>query len=233
MSLGGDSEIPLPRESEDFEQGSSAATSLPAVSSNTAVCAHCSAVLVADQRYCLSCGQPASPVRLAFLDVLNAERDGELAPVAMAAAASRRDYAEPSAGPAWLRRYTPLFGVAAVLLLAMLIGLLLGHWVSQTKTPSAQVLKVEGLSASAPAAAAGATPATPAATSSASSRSSAASKKEEQNEIAEARAEEKKAPAPPKPVKVSASTLAKLTHSTGRKHQQELNNIGTAPIAVP
>ena len=35
-----------------------------------ATCANCGAALVADQRYCLSCGEPASPVRLAFLDVL-------------------------------------------------------------------------------------------------------------------------------------------------------------------
>ena len=36
-------------------------------------CADCGAPLVADQRYCLSCGQPASPVRLAFLDVLQGQ----------------------------------------------------------------------------------------------------------------------------------------------------------------
>ena len=35
-----------------------------------ATCANCGAALVADQRYCLSCGQPVVAVRLAFLDVL-------------------------------------------------------------------------------------------------------------------------------------------------------------------
>ena len=39
-----------------------------------ATCANCGAALVADQRYCLSCGHPTSPVRLAFLDVLQAEQ---------------------------------------------------------------------------------------------------------------------------------------------------------------
>ena len=43
----------------------------PVPSENNA-CAHCGSPLVADQRYCLSCGQPASPVRLAFLGVLRA-----------------------------------------------------------------------------------------------------------------------------------------------------------------
>src|ERR1700722_17258456 len=37
---------------------------------SAATCANCGAALVADQRYCLTCGQPCSPVRLAFLDVL-------------------------------------------------------------------------------------------------------------------------------------------------------------------
>ena len=39
-----------------------------------ASCANCSAPLAPDQRYCLACGQPVSPVRLAFLDVLQSER---------------------------------------------------------------------------------------------------------------------------------------------------------------
>ncbi len=40
-----------------------------------------------------------------------------------------------------------------MLLLAIVVGLLVGHWVTQSKAPSQQVLKVEGLSASAPLAA--------------------------------------------------------------------------------
>jgi len=37
-------------------------------------CSNCGATLLADQRYCLECGQPASPVRLAFLDVLESDQ---------------------------------------------------------------------------------------------------------------------------------------------------------------
>ena len=65
------------------------------------------------------------------------------APVAYAS------YVEPAAGPAWLRRYAPLFAVLSVLLLAMIVGLLVGHWVTQSKptAPGPQVIKVEGLGA--------------------------------------------------------------------------------------
>ena len=57
---------------------------------------------------------------------------------------------EPASGPyAWLRRYSGLFGLLSVLLLAIVAGLLVGHWVTQSKAPSQQVLRVEGLSAAA------------------------------------------------------------------------------------
>ena len=39
-------------------------------------CASCGSALVSDQRYCLECGAPCSPVRLAFLDVLQSDPDG-------------------------------------------------------------------------------------------------------------------------------------------------------------
>jgi hypothetical protein len=208
-------------------------TSLAPVPSEDATCANCGAPLVSDQRYCLSCGQPASPVRLAFLDVLAGERSATQPGVALAApVAYAGSLAEPAGGPPWLRRYSPLFAVAAVLLVAMLIGLLLGHWVSQSRAPSTSVIKVEGLSAAAPAAAAGQSATTPAATTPAST-TNAATSKEEAEEAAEAKAEEKKPPPLAKPVEVKSSALSKLTSSTGKKHQEEVNKLGTAPIAVP
>jgi hypothetical protein len=143
-------------------------------------------------------------------------------------------YAEPAAGPPWLRRYSPLFGVAAVLLVAMLIGLLVGHWVSQSKSPANQVIKVEGLSAGVGAASPTATTgATTPSSSTSSTTAAGSSSKEEKQEEAEAKAEEKKPPAPPKPKSVSTTTLSKLTNTTGKRHQEELNKLGTAPIAVP
>jgi hypothetical protein len=196
-----------------------------------ATCAHCGAPLAADQRYCLSCGQPASPVRLAFLDVL--ERDGargvsqptlELTPTGYAPAGDARG------ANAWLRRNTGLLALLGVLVLCLIAGLLVGHWVSQggSKVPAKQVVEVKGLSglAAAPAAAT---------TRPGSTTGSAAEAKESAKEAAEAKAGEtketkaEKAP-PPKPVKVAPTKIKKLTKSTGAQHQKEINELGATPI---
>lgn len=199
------------------------ATNLAPVPADSATCANCGAALVSDQRYCLGCGQPVSPVRLAFLDVLQSERETP----GQAIAPARIAYApplEPAAGPAWVRRYAPLFAVLSVLLLAMIAGLLIGHWVTQNKSPAQQVLKVEGLSA-APAAAA-ATPAP--STAAPSNQSAAAQKKEEEQEAKEEKAEKQKPLE--KAVKISPAKIQKLSTSTGKKHQEEVNKLGNAPI---
>ncbi len=199
-------------------------------------CANCSAALAPDQRYCLACGQPVSPVRLAFLDVLQA--DAQSYGVAQApVGALPPGYApviEPTSGAAWtLRRYSGLFGLLSVLLLAIVAGLLVGHWVTQSGAPSRQVVRVEGLGAlaAAPAAAASTTPASSTATAPASTASPASSKakaKTEAHEAQEAKAIEK-AP-PPKAVKVTPTKLKKLGSSTGRKHEEEVNSLGAQPI---
>jgi hypothetical protein len=216
-----------------------AMTSLAPVPSESQTCANCSAPLVADQRYCLSCGQPVSPVRLAFLDVLETERQPQLgAGQAGALPVAYTPYLEPAAGPAWLRRYAPLFGVLSVLLLAMIVGLLVGHWVTQSsKAPvTAEVVKVEGLGALATGV--GTTTPSTSTTGSASTtdKSASSSKSEEQQEEAEAKAEEKaeeKAPAKaPKAKKVSAPALTKLEKSHGATHEKELSKLSTAPIEV-
>lgn len=200
-------------------------------------CANCAAPLAPDQRYCLACGQPVSPVRLAFLDVLQAgpqSYEGGHSPAAgvLAPGYASASAIEPVSGPyAWLRRYSGLFGLLSVLLLAILAGLLVGHWVTQSKAPDQQVLKVEGLPAAAtPLAAAPA--ATTASTAATTTPKPAASSKEtaktEAHEVKEAKAIEK-AP-PPKAVKVSPSKLQKLGSSSGRKHEEEVNKLGAQPI---
>ncbi len=212
-------------------------SSLAPVPSDSQTCSNCGAGLVADQRYCLSCGQPCSPVRLAFLDVLSSDQQPQLGAATVSAApVAYAQYIEPAPGPAWLRRYAPLLAVVSVLLLAMIVGLLVGHWVTQSKAPAGpQVIKVDGLSAAAGtgAAAAATTPTTATTTPAAAAKTNPSSSKEEKQEEAEAKAEEAKKVAAPAPVKVSSSTLTKIEKSTGRKHQEELNKIGTAPIAVP
>ena len=143
-----------------------------------ATCANCGAALVADQRYCLSCGQPASPVRLAFLDVL--QGDGPAAGVAPTIELGPAGYVpigDARGANGWLRRNSGLLGLLAVLVLCLIAGLLVGHWASQggTKVPAKQVVEVKGLSGLAAAPAAAAT-STPAATAPAAQKESAAAK---------------------------------------------------------
>ncbi len=215
------------------EQGSAGAPS----------CASCSAPLVPDQRYCLACGEPVSPVRLAFLDVLQTEAQPYGGAGQSPVGSLPTGYAaviEPVSGPyAWMRRYSGLFGLLSVLLLAIAVGLLVGHWVTQSRAPSQQVLRVEGLggaaatttplasAASPTAASTTAAPVTskPAASAAASSKAAA---KTEAHEVQEAKAIER-AP-PPKAVTVTPTKLHKLGATTGHKHEEEVNSLGSQPI---
>ena len=213
-------------------------SNLAPVPSESSTCASCGASLVADQRYCLSCGQPVSPVRLAFLDVLESERQPQLGPGAAGVPVAYAPYVEAAAGPPWLRRYAPLFGVLSVLLLALIAGLLVGHWVTQDKGSSGpQVIKIEGL-ASAPAAATTSTAPTSTSASStpaSSGKSAASAKGEEAKEQAEAKKEEEEeAKHPAKaPVATNATpAVQKLEKTTGKQHEAELDKISTAPIEV-
>jgi hypothetical protein len=201
---------------------------LTTMPTENATCGNCSAPLVADQRYCLSCGQPTSPVRLAFLDVLQSEHPqaggaGSLQTVPVAYLTQPR---EPDVMPAWMRRCAPLFGVLAVLLLAMIIGLLVGHWATQSRAPSKQVVEVKGLGSAPLSASSDATPST-----SGSSLAGAAATSGALSEAKELAKEEKTpAPPPPAPVKVSSSGLQKLGSTTGKKHQEEVAKLGNQPI---
>jgi hypothetical protein len=197
-----------------------------------ATCASCGAALVADQRYCLSCGEPASPVRLAFLDVLQGQPGppGAGAPTIEMSAAGYVPVGEARGANGWLRRNSGLLGLLAVLVLCLIAGLLVGHWVSQgNKAPAKQVVEVKGLSglAAAPAAAATA-PASTTSTTPAQSKSNAKA----EAEAAKAEAKETKAEKapPPKPVKVAPAKIKKLTNSSGKQHQEEINSLGAQPI---
>jgi hypothetical protein len=212
-------------------------TNLAPVPSESQTCANCSAPLVADQRYCLGCGQPVSPVRLAFLDVLETERQPQLGPGPLGTMpVAYSPYFEAAAGPPWLRRYAPLFAVLSVLLLALVIGLLVGHWVTQNKAVAGpQIIKVEGLGGT-PLAAASTTPTSTAPAGTTTAKSSSSAKSEEEKEQAEAKAEEKaeaKTPAKAPPAKALSTTkITKLEKTTGKAHEEELNKLSTAPIEV-
>ena len=221
-------------------QGDSPTVSLAALgaeqpAAHPLTCTNCGAALVSDQRYCLSCGQPASPVRLAFLDVLDNERargtqeSSLLQAGGYALAPAGWAPVEPTHGAGgWLRRNSALLSLLSLLVLCLIAGLLVGHWASAAKTSNgAQVIKVEGLGGLAAGASTGT--ATPSSASASARHSSAA--KEEGEESAEAAKETKaeKAPPPP-PVKVSSSKIQKITQSTGRKHEQEIESLGAQPI---
>jgi len=215
----------------------SARGNLAPVPSESPTCANCSAPLVADQRYCLACGQPVSPVRLAFLDVLQSERQQSAPGALTTTPVGYGPLLEPSGSPAWLRRYTPLFAVMSVLLLALIVGLLVGHWVTQSKSsaPAQQVIKVEGLSAAPATAATSTAPASSSATPAASSPSAAAKsspKSEAEEVVKEAKAEKQQAAKVEHAavVKPSSSKLKKLGNSTGKKHEEEVNALGEQPI---
>ena len=194
-------------------------------------CANCGAALVADQRYCLSCGQPASPVRLAFLDVLQSDpsRSG-LATQTIEMTPAGYVPVDASGANRWLRRYSGILGLFAVLLLCLIVGLLVGHWVTQgNKAPAKQVVEVKGLS-TAPAAAATST--TPTSTGGASAVETPKESAKEKAEAAKEAAKETKAEKapPPKPVKVAPAKIKKLTNSSGKQHQEEINALGATPI---
>ncbi|HEY2570161.1 MAG TPA: hypothetical protein VGI27_01745 [Solirubrobacteraceae bacterium] len=204
----------------------------------SATCATCGAALVADQRYCLSCGEPASPVRLAFLDVLQGQPPtaGVAAPTIELSSAGyvpvdRSEIAQRGAN-GWLRRNSGLLGLLAVLVLCLIAGLLVGHWASQgSKTPAKQVVEIKGLSglaAAPPAAAAATAPTSTTSTTPAQAKSNAKAQAEE----AKAQAKETKAEKapPPAPVKVAPAKIKKLTNSSGKQHQEEINSLGAQPI---
>jgi hypothetical protein len=215
-------------------------TGLAPVPSESSTCPNCSATILPEQRYCLSCGQPASPARLAFLDVLQGEHQQPQVsgspfgstPVAYP------PYVDLAGGSGWLRRNAPLFGLLSVLLLMLIAGLLVGHWVTQSKAPSGpEVVKIEGLASAGSAAAPTATtPTSSSPTSATASKSKSSAKSEEEKEKAEAEAEEKaeeKAPAKtPPPAKDSAEKVSKLEKTTGKSKEQEVKKITTAPIEV-
>jgi hypothetical protein len=208
--------------------------SLTPVPSESATCSNCSAPLVADQRYCLSCGQPCSPVRLAFLDVLQTERQPQPAGPYGPTPVNYAQLQQPAGANDWLRRYAPLFAVLSVLLMAMIVGLLVGHWVTQSRSPGAQIVKVEGLAGVAPAASASTAPtgATSTTSTAASDEGKSSSKAQAEEVKKEAKAEKQQAAKVEHAVvvKPTSTKLKKLGTSTGRKHEEEINALGDQPI---
>jgi hypothetical protein len=187
-------------------------------------CAGCGAPLGADQRYCLSCGIPRAGTRLPFLDVLHSEAASAgviehgsqpAALLRMPALGAGRRFGVPQPSGWWdgegglaarLRENSGLFALLGVLLLALLIGLLLGHWVGGSpqniaSVPTKQVIEVKGLPAAA----------VPAAGVAGSSASAAAAEP-----TASSPAGESTHTAPAR--HASNPTVSSLAKSTGKEH---------------
>jgi hypothetical protein len=191
-----------------------------------AACPTCGAAVVADQRYCLACGQPCSPARLDFLDILQADRDQHSQTTVLPAPAYLPAL-EPDGAIGWLRRYSGLLALLGVLLVTGLIGLLIGHWTKSVAAPTGpQVVKIVGLPSTAAAVATTAASTTPAVSA---AKQAPQSKAQEEKEVKEEEASTVKAPSP---AKVNSSNLKKLSKTTGKTHQKEIESLtaGGKPI---
>jgi hypothetical protein len=119
-------------------------------------CPACGAPLAGDQRYCLHCGARRPEARLEFLDVLDADvrvRGTGGAPTVFVPGAQQAGFAAappPRGLNARLQANAGLLALAALLLLTLLIGLLLGHWATGAQrapaaaAPAPQVIRLEG-----------------------------------------------------------------------------------------
>lgn len=200
-------------------------------------CPNCGAAIVADQRYCLSCGQPCSPLRLEFLDVLQTGGEPTATTVLPAPAGYAPAYlppVEPDGAIGWLRRYSDLLALVGVLLVTGLIGLLIGHWTKGASAPSGpQVVKIEGGLPLAAAAGNASTAGTSTSTTPTSGSAAGApqSKAQEEKEVKETEASTVKAPPP---AKASPGRLNKLSKSTGKTHKKEIEALtaGGKPIVT-
>jgi hypothetical protein len=181
-------------------------------------------------------------VRLAFLDVLQGEYQpvpgsgvlGTPAPVGYYAAP------EPDGLLGALRRYSGLLALTGVLLAALLIGLLVGHWITggagNNAVAGKQVIEVKGLSgalAAAPTAGSGTSTASSGSSTSASSSGKTSKSQSPAKEEAKEVKEVKAAKAPPVVhKKTSAQSLQKLNKTTGKQHAKEVNELikGDEPI---
>jgi hypothetical protein len=111
-------------------------------------CPSCGAPLAGDQRYCLNCGTRRPEARLEFLDVLDEDVRARSAPPV----AQQPHAVGPAGGGGRLQAHTGALALASLLVLTLLCGLLVGHWVTDRRsatapaaaTPAPQVIRVEG-----------------------------------------------------------------------------------------
>jgi hypothetical protein len=109
-------------------------------------CPSCGAPLAGDQRYCLNCGTRRPEARLEFLDVLDEDVRARSAPAIV------EQTRVVTSGAGRLQAHTGVLALASLLVLTLLCGLLVGHWVTDRRSsdapaaaaPAPQVIRVEG-----------------------------------------------------------------------------------------
>lgn len=200
-------------------------------------CVSCGSPLAADQRYCLTCGHRRAAARLPFLEILREDPVPQLIPLGQPIGSSGGPVGgavPPLAGGTLAdraRANTGLIAGVGVLLLAMLIGVLLGAGVGDDNSSASAanqkpvVVSVGGgvAAAAAPAATtattdAGASTTTPTDTS---TDASAASKDSGSSKSADT--------TPSKAIKpkvVSKSTIKNLDKLSGKEYQKQVDKLG-------
>ncbi len=197
-------------------------------------CGTCGSPLAADQRYCLACGTRRADTRLPFLDILRHDATGHAAPVLAAGAPGPGAYGAAGAIPPpegiadRARANTGLIASVGVLLLAMLIGVLVGSGLGDDNSSASAadqkpvVVSVGGVAA-APAAAAAPTDTTAAdatATDDAadSGSDSSSSKKKTASKSADKAAVKVKS--------VPKTKLKSLDKLSGTEYQKQIDKLG-------
>jgi hypothetical protein len=187
-------------------------------------CGSCGAPLAADQRYCLTCGARRATARLPFLEILRDDASTQLLPLHQPVAPGAVPGAVPPPADGSLagraRANTGLIASVGVLLLAMLIGVLIGSGFARDNGGVAAanqkpvVVSVGGAAAAPAAAAPTATTPTDAGASSTDGAGSTST------------AKGKAAKSPIKTKAASTKKLKDLSKLSGKEYQKQVDKLG-------
>lgn len=190
-------------------------------------CGSCGAPLAADQRYCLTCGARRAAARLPFLEILRDDAPTQLLPLHQPVAMGAVGVAVPPPADGSLagraRANTGLIASVGVLLLAMLIGVLIGSGFARNDGGVAAanqkpvVVSVGGVAAAPAAAATTATTPTDASATGSTGTDGASSA---------STAKGKAAKSPIKTKTASTKKLKDLSKLSGAAYQKQVDKLG-------
>lgn len=190
-------------------------------------CASCGSPLASDQRYCLACGQRRTDARLPFLEILRGEGGTteyrRLETVQTVGGPGLAGVA--GGGPPWLvqaRANTAIIAGVGVLLLAMLIGVLLGSGVGNDNTSTVADRKPVVVSVG------GAAPVTAAATTAtdATATDTTAATPTAKKKTSSTKSSSSSSKATIKPKAVAPAALQNLNKLSGKAYQKQVDKLG-------